>query len=86
VAALHESVTAGATGYLAALVDDRGDELWGMTREADTYEMASTWMEGSDPNLLRIVFHSSNVGTGFAISRWQDDERTARPQRWNRRG
>lgn len=47
-------------------------ELFGMTRRAGDYEMASTWYASSDPHILNLLFHSSNVGTGFAISRWRD--------------
>jgi peptide/nickel transport system substrate-binding protein len=49
------------------------DVLYAITREADTYSMASTWWAYSDPDVLRILYHSSNVGTGFAISRYRDD-------------
>ena len=35
--------------------------------------MASTWWGYSDPDVLRVLYHSSEVGTGFAISRYRDD-------------
>jgi peptide/nickel transport system substrate-binding protein len=47
-------------------------ELFGMTRRAGDYEMASTWYASSDPHILNLLFNSANVGTGFAISRWRD--------------
>jgi peptide/nickel transport system substrate-binding protein len=47
-------------------------ELFGMTRKAGDYEMASTWYASSDPHILNLLFNSRNVGTGFAISRWRD--------------
>lgn len=47
-------------------------ELFGMTRKAGDYEMASTWYASSDPHILNLLFNSANVGTGFAISRWKD--------------
>ncbi len=34
--------------------------------------MASTWFTYSDPDVLRLLYHSSNIGTGFAISRYRD--------------
>ncbi len=49
------------------------DILWQITRKGDTYAMASTWFAYSDPDVLRLLYHSSNVGTGFAISRYKDD-------------
>jgi peptide/nickel transport system substrate-binding protein len=49
-----------------------GAELFGMTRRAGDYEMASTWYASSDPHILNLLFNSANVGTGFAISRWRD--------------
>lgn len=49
------------------------DVLYQITREADTYSMASTWWGYSDPDVLRVLYHSSEVGTGFAISRYRDD-------------
>jgi peptide/nickel transport system substrate-binding protein len=48
------------------------DNLYAVTREADTYAMASTWWGYSDPDVLRVLYHSSNIGTGFAISRYND--------------
>lgn len=48
------------------------DVLFAITREADTYSMASTWWAYSDPDVLRVLYHSSNIGTGFAISRYAD--------------
>lgn len=48
------------------------DNLFAITREADTYAMASTWWAYSDPDVLRILYDSSNIGTGFAISRYAD--------------
>ena len=50
------------------------DTLFAITREADTYSMASTWWAYSDPDVLRILYHSSNIGSGFAISRYADHE------------
>ena len=50
------------------------DELWGVTREANTYEVASTWYASSDPSILNLLFDSKNVGTGFAISRMKSPE------------
>lgn len=50
------------------------DELWGVTREAGTYEVASTWYASSDPSILNVLFYSENVGTGFAISRMKSPE------------
>jgi peptide/nickel transport system substrate-binding protein len=47
-------------------------ELFGMTRRAGDYEMASTWYASSDPHILNLLFNSTNVGTGFAISRLRD--------------
>jgi peptide/nickel transport system substrate-binding protein len=53
-------------------------QLFAVIRKASTYDMASTWFASSDPSILNILFQSSNVGTGFAISRlkskWLDDE------------
>ena len=49
------------------------DILYQVTREADTYAMASTWWAYSDPDVLRILYHSTNIGTGFAISRYRSD-------------
>ncbi|TVQ28546.1 MAG: ABC transporter substrate-binding protein [Spirochaetaceae bacterium] len=46
------------------------DTLFAITRAADTYAMASTWWAYSDPDVLRVLYHSSNIGTGFAISRY----------------
>lgn len=43
--------------------------LFAVIRNASTYDMASTWFASSDPSVLNILFLSSNVGTGFAISR-----------------
>jgi len=54
----------------ARIVTD--DILWQITRTGDTYAMASTWFAYSDPDVLRLLYHSSNVGTGFAISRYRD--------------
>ncbi len=54
------------------------DNLFAITREADTYAMASTWWAYSDPDVLRVLYHSSNIGTGFAISRYNDPELDAR--------
>lgn len=48
------------------------DILYQITREADTYSIASTWWAYSDPDVLRILYHSTNIGTGFAISRYND--------------
>lgn len=48
------------------------DILWQITRQAGTYAMASTWFTYSDPDVLRLLYHSSNIGTGFAISRYRD--------------
>jgi len=49
------------------------DILWQITRKGDTYAMASTWFAYSGPDVLRLLYHSSNVGTGFAISRYRND-------------
>lgn len=47
-------------------------DLFALTRKADGYEMASTWFASSDPSVLNVLFLSSNVEEGFAISRWRD--------------
>lgn len=48
------------------------DYLWEVTRTAEGYQMGSTWFGYTDPHILHLLYHSSNVGTGFAISRWND--------------
>jgi peptide/nickel transport system substrate-binding protein len=52
--------------------------LFGVIRKASTYDMASTWFASSDPSILNILFLSSNVGTGFAISRWKSAQLDAK--------
>lgn len=48
------------------------DYLWEVTRTAEDYQMGSTWFGYTDAHVLHLLYHSSNVGTGFAISRWED--------------
>jgi peptide/nickel transport system substrate-binding protein len=50
------------------------DILWQITRQAGTYAMASTWFTYGDPDVLRLLYHSSNIGTGFAISRYRNSQ------------
>ncbi len=50
------------------------DYLWEVTRDADDYQMGSTWFGYTDPHVLNQLYHSSNVGTGFAISRYKCSE------------
>jgi peptide/nickel transport system substrate-binding protein len=45
-------------------------ELFAVTRKASTYDMASTWFASSDPSVLSVLFLSSNIANGYAISRW----------------
>jgi peptide/nickel transport system substrate-binding protein len=49
-------------------------ELFALTRHADGYEMCTTWFASSDPSILNVVLHSSNVEEGFAISRFRDEQ------------
>lgn len=46
-------------------------DLYAVTRKANTYDMASTWFASSDPSVLSVLFLSSNVQNGYAISRWK---------------
>jgi peptide/nickel transport system substrate-binding protein len=56
-------------------------ELFAVTRQAETYDMASTWFASSDPSILNVLFLSSNVEEGFAISRLRDPDIDERLQR-----
>lgn len=47
-------------------------DLFGLTRKATEYEMASTWFASSDPSVLSVLFLSTNVADGFAISRYKN--------------
>lgn len=49
------------------------EDLFAVTRKAGDYDMASTWFASSDPSVLNVLFLSSNVEEGFAISRWKDE-------------
>jgi peptide/nickel transport system substrate-binding protein len=47
-------------------------DLFAVTRKAEDYDMASTWFASSDPSILNVLFLSTNVEEGFAISRWKN--------------
>jgi peptide/nickel transport system substrate-binding protein len=49
-------------------------DLFAVTRKASDYDMASTWFASSDPSILNVLFLSTNVEEGFAISRWKNKE------------
>lgn len=49
-------------------------DLYAVTRKASDYDMASTWFASSDPSILNVLFLSTNVEEGFAISRWKNKQ------------
>ena len=52
-----------------------GDQdLFGLTRKASGYDLAATWFASSDPSILSVLFLSSNVANGFAISEWKSPQ------------
>ncbi len=48
-----------------------GDVLWQVYVEG-TAALASLWMTYSDPDVLRLVFHSSSIDGGYNFSGYQD--------------